>query len=62
MSRKRKIYSTEFKIKPVLEVLKNNRTPNRQASVNNITPKNLQNWKKTFLDNASNSYGTGKSS
>ena len=52
MSLKRKVYSTEFKTKLVLEVLNNDKTLKRQASANNITPKNLQNWKKTFLDNA----------
>ena len=52
MSRKRKVYSTEFKTRLVLEVLKNDRTLNQIASANNITPKNLHNWKKTFLDNA----------
>ncbi len=52
MSRKRKVYSTEFKTRLVLEVLENDRTLNEIASANNITPKNLQNWKRTFLDNA----------
>jgi putative transposase len=52
MSKKRKVYSAEFKTKLVLEVLKNDKTLNQVASENNITPKNLQNWKKTFLDNA----------
>jgi putative transposase len=36
----------------VLEVLKNEKTLQEIASANNITPKNLQNWKKIFLDNA----------
>ncbi len=52
MSRKRTVYSTEFKSKLVLEVLKNEKTPQEIASANNIIPKNLQNWKKIFLDNA----------
>ena len=52
MSRKRTTYSTEFKTKIVLEVLKNNKTINEIASVNNITPKNIQNWKEKFLSNA----------
>jgi putative transposase len=46
MSRKRTIYSAEFKSKLVLEVLKNEKTLQEIASANNITPKNLQNWKK----------------
>jgi putative transposase len=49
MSRKRTIYSAEFKSKLVLEVLKNEKTLQEIASTNNITPKNLQNWKKIFL-------------
>lgn len=52
MSRKRAIYTPEFKTKLVLEVLKNEKTLNEIASTHNVTPKNLQNWKKIFLDNA----------
>ena len=52
MSRKRTIYSAEFKTKLVLEVLREDKTLAEIASKNNITPKNLQNWKKTFLENA----------
>jgi putative transposase len=33
-------------------VLKNEKTLQEIASTNNITPKNLQNWKKIFLENA----------
>ena len=52
MSRKRTKYSTELKTKLVLEVLKGEKTLNEIASANNIVPKNLQNWKATFLANA----------
>ena len=52
MSRKRTIYSTEFKTKIVLEVLQADKTLNEIASANNITPKNIQNWKEKFLANA----------
>jgi len=51
MSRKRKVYSAAFKSKLVLEVLKNEQPLSAIASAHNITPKNLQNWKKTFLEN-----------
>ena len=34
----------------LLEVIKNESTLNEIASKNNVTPKNLQNWKKIFLD------------
>ena len=52
MSRKRTIYSTEFKTKIVLEVLQGDKTLSEIASANNITPKNIQNWKEKFLANA----------
>jgi len=52
MSRKMKQYSTEFKTKIVLEVLQGDKTLNEIASVNNIIPKNIMNWKKIFLENA----------
>ena len=45
-------YSTELKTKLVLEVLKGEKTVNEIASANNIIPKNLQNWKAKFLENA----------
>ena len=52
MSRKRTVYTTEFKTKLVLEVLKGENTLNEIASKNNITPKNLHNWKNIFMANA----------
>ena len=52
MSKKRTIYSAEFKTKLVLEVLREDKTLVEIASKNNITPKNLHNWKKIFLENA----------
>jgi len=52
MSRKRTVYTAAFKSKLVLEVLANEQSLSAIASAHNVTPKNLQNWKKTFLDNA----------
>jgi len=52
MSRIRKTYSAELKTKLVLEVLKEEKTLVEIASANKITPKNLQNWRKLFLENA----------
>jgi len=52
MSRKMTKFSTQLKTKLVLEVLREDRTLNEIASANNINPKNLQNWKKLFLENA----------
>ncbi len=52
MSRKMTKYSTQLKTRLVLELLKEEKTLNEIASANNINPKNLQNWKKLFLENA----------
>jgi putative transposase len=52
MSKKRTKYTAEFKTKRVLELLKNERPISEIASDNNITPQNLQGWKKIFLENA----------
>ncbi len=52
MSRKRTTYSTELKTKLVLELLKEEKTITEIASENKITPNNLKNWKKLFLENA----------
>jgi putative transposase len=53
MSRKRKIYSADFKSKVILEVLEGDKTLNEIASKYEILPKSLHNWKKQFLENAS---------
>jgi len=53
MSRKRTTYSADFKAKVVLEVLEGSKTINEIASKYNLLPKNVQNWKKQFLENAS---------
>ncbi len=52
MSRKKTVYTTELKTKLVLEAIKGDKTINEIASDHNITPKNLQNWKAKFLENA----------
>ena len=52
MSRKMAKFSTQLKTRLVLEVLREEKTLNEIASANNINPKNLQNWKKLFLENA----------
>jgi len=53
MSKKRKVYNADFKAKLVLEVLEAEKTLNEVASQYEILPKNLQNWKKQFLENMS---------
>jgi putative transposase len=52
MSRKRTTHTAKFKTRLVLEVLKEEKTLVEIASENKITPKNLQNWKKIFMENA----------
>jgi len=52
MSRTRTVYSAELKTRLVLEVLREESTLAEIATKNKITPKNLQNWKKIFLENA----------
>jgi putative transposase len=52
MSRKRTAYTAEYKTRLVLEVLKEDKTLAEIASANKITPLNLKNWKKVFLENA----------
>jgi putative transposase len=53
MSRKRITYTAEFKAKLVLEVLEGTKTLNEIATQHELLPKNLLNWKKQFLSNAS---------
>jgi putative transposase len=47
-----KHYSSEFKVKVVLELLKEDQTLNQLASKYGIFPGSLINWKKQFLENA----------
>ena len=53
MSKKRKVYSAEFKSKLVLEVLEGELTLNEIASKYEILSNNLKNCKKQFLENMS---------
>ncbi len=53
MSKKRRVYSAEFKAKLVLEVLEGIDTVNQIASKYEVQPLNLRNWKKQFLENMS---------
>ncbi len=56
MSKKRRQFSAEFKAKIVLEVLEGEKTLNEIASKYDLLPKNIQNWKKQFLENASSAF------
>lgn len=53
MSTKKTTFSAEFKTKVVLEALANESTLSELASKYNVTTKNIYNWKKIFLENAS---------
>ncbi len=51
MNKKRTNYSSAFKKKLVLELLQNESTLAETARKHNVSPQNLQNWKKVFLSN-----------
>ena len=52
MSNKKRSYSAQFKTKVVLEALREDKTISELSVKYNITPKNIHNWKSTFLNNA----------
>ena len=52
MSNKKTTYTTAFKTKLALEVIRADKTISELATVHNITPKNIRNWKDVFLQNA----------
>ncbi len=53
MSKKRTQYTAEFKTQVVLELISGDQTLNQVAAKYGLLAKNLQNWKKQFLENAS---------
>ena len=53
MSKKRKVYTADFKAKLVLEVLESDKTLNEIASKYEVLPKSLLTWKKQFIENMS---------
>lgn len=59
ISRKRRTFSAEFKTKVVLELLEGEQTAAQIATKYEITGKNLANWKKQFLENASLAFDVG---
>ena len=58
---KRTTYSAEYKSKLVIEVLQGEQTISEIAARENINVKQLANWKKEFIDNASNTFNGSKS-
>jgi len=53
MKMKKRTFTSEFKTKAVLEVLREEKTLSEIASAYNIHPNMLRNWKKEFLEKAS---------
>ncbi len=53
MSRKRRTYTADFKAKVVLELIEGQVSLNEIASKYELLPKNIQNWKKQFMENIS---------
>lgn len=53
MSKKRKSFSADFKVKLVLEVLEGEKIINEIASKYEVLPVSLKNWKKQFLEHMS---------
>ena len=53
MSKKRKVYSAEFRAKLVLEDLNSMDTVNEITSKYEVQALNLRTWKKQFLENMS---------
>jgi len=53
-------YDGKFKAKIVIEALKCEKTLNQIASENKIMPKNIVNWKKTFLEKSEAIFETEK--
>lgn len=50
--KKIKQYSPEFKLKVILDALREEQTVNELASKYQLFPKTIQSWKKQFMDNA----------
>ena len=50
-TKKLKKYSSDFKARVVLEVLKGEKTLSQIASECGVVPRNIQYWKREFMDN-----------
>lgn len=53
-------FTAEFKTKIILELLREEQNLNEIASKNDISPNQLRNWKKEFLDNAPKAFSGSK--
>ncbi len=52
MKKKRRRFSTEFKLKVVLESLKERQSMSELAQKHNLHPNQISKWKSDFLENA----------
>ena len=57
---KRKSFNTEFKAKVAIEAIKGHKTINELASEFEISPSQINSWKKLLLDGASDTFSRGK--
>ena len=53
-------FTAEFKTKIVVELLREEQSLNEIATKNDISPNQLRNWKKEFLENASKAFSSSK--
>lgn len=58
---KRRKYTSEFKVKIVLEVLREEQTLGEIASKHEINPNQLATWKREFLEKAPSAFEESKS-
>lgn len=57
---KKRVFSAKFKADLVLEVIKGEKELNLIATESNITPNQLRNWKKEFIEKSSNVFDNKK--
>ncbi len=58
MSKKRRIFTPEFKSKVVLEAISGIKEINELAAEHQIQPNLIRNWKREFMENASKAFDT----
>ena len=56
----RRKFSAETKAKAVLEVLREERQPGEIAAAYGVSPNQLRNWKKEFIENANRVFDESK--
>ena len=61
MKRKRRKFSAEFKLKVILEALKERSTMTELCQKYELHPNQISKWKKDFLENAKSFLGPSKS-